>query len=71
MEKETGGKIVRKLFKIGDSIAVTIPPEFLKAHEIGVGTQVEILYNNAIIIKPIIVKDVIAEVHKEVRSGGK
>jgi len=69
--EEIGGKIIRKLFKIGDSIAVTIPPDFLKAHGIDAGTKVEILYNNAIVIKPINVSRIIKQVHKEVEKGGK
>lgn len=45
-------KIERKILRIGDSKAATLPPDWLRAFNIDVGDKIEVIYNSVIIIKP-------------------
>jgi antitoxin component of MazEF toxin-antitoxin module len=45
-------KDVRKVFKIGDSLAITLPPEFIKEHGIKVGDKLEVIFNSFLTAKP-------------------
>lgn len=47
------GKDIRSLVQDGDSIAVTIPPDFLEINNLRLGDYVEVIYGDILIIKPI------------------
>lgn len=55
MSREIYGKDVRKAFKLGPSIAVTLPKEFVKAHKIKPGDLFDIVFDQELhmkVIKP-------------------
>jgi len=45
-------EIKRKIIRVGDSDAVTIPPGFKKFHKICKGMEVDVLVDNVILIIP-------------------
>jgi len=47
------GKSVRKLIQIGNSIGVTLPTEYLKAHALKVGSSMEICFNEILRVEPL------------------
>jgi antitoxin component of MazEF toxin-antitoxin module len=44
---------VRKVFKIGDSLAITLPAEFVKEHGIKEGQPITLVYDGLLKAKPI------------------
>ena len=46
MKKVVYGKDVRRAFKIGQSIAVTLPPKFTSAHGVKPGDELEAVFND-------------------------
>jgi antitoxin component of MazEF toxin-antitoxin module len=47
------GKSVRKLVKVGNSIGITLPTEYLKAHNLKVGESMEICFNEILRVEPL------------------
>lgn len=47
------GKDVRKVVQIGNCQGVTLPKNFLKRHDLELGDQVEIVFNNVLKITPL------------------
>ena len=47
------GKDVRRIIRVGDSIGITLPPDYLRAHGLKVGDQIELTYNRIIRFEPI------------------
>ena len=43
----------RKILQVGDSKAVVLPPDWLRAMGLKKGESVEVLYNSVVIIKPL------------------
>nr|QBN22556.1 hypothetical protein [uncultured archaeon] len=58
------GKKQRKIFKVGDSKVVSLPPEFLRQHDIKEGDEVEVLFNDIVQIEAVDEENV----HKEMES---
>mgnify|MGYP001041381469 CR=1 FL=1 len=46
------GRTNRKIIPAGTSVAVTLPPHWLRALKIKKGDEVEVLYNFVLLIKP-------------------
>jgi len=44
--------MVRKLFKVGNSVVVSIPAEWVKYHELKEGDEVLMFVTDSIVIKP-------------------
>jgi len=63
MSRKVLGKVTRKVIRIGDSLAITIPKDFLKAHKIEEGMIVDIFFNDRMVIKPIKPEDVEKEIY--------
>jgi antitoxin component of MazEF toxin-antitoxin module len=54
MTEKSVGKTVKKLLKIGESAAITLPPDYLKKFNLEPGEDyVEIFYNDLLIVKPL------------------
>lgn len=47
------GKDIRKVIPVGDSLAITIPKEYVQAHSIKKGDSMEVLFNEIIHITPL------------------
>lgn len=46
------GRTERRVFKIGRSIAITLPKEFIEAHGLKKGDKISILYNSVVLLEP-------------------
>jgi len=46
------GRTDRKIIPTGTSVAITLPPHWLRALKIKKGDEVEVLYNFVLLIKP-------------------
>jgi len=69
MAEESIGKTVKKLLKIGESAAITLPPDYLKKFNLEPGEDyVEIFYNDLLIIKPLPKRKLQAQHRKLKRS---
>lgn len=60
------GKDVRRVFRIGESKAITLPPEFVEAHKIKEGDQLEIVFDNELRAKVVRAEEI-----KKIFDGGK
>ena len=47
------GKTLRKVLKVGNSIGVTLPKQFLTAHGLKLGDNLELLFNDVVMIQPL------------------
>jgi len=45
-------KVSRKLLRVGDSKAIALPPDWLRALKIDVSDTVDVLYDFIVLIKP-------------------
>jgi len=61
------GRTDRKIIPAGTSVAVTLPPHWLRALKIKKGDEVEVLYNFVLLIKPKNVAIDFAFLEKELR----
>jgi len=43
------GKTIRKIVKVGNSIGITLPREYLEAHNLKLGESMEICFNKKIL----------------------
>jgi antitoxin component of MazEF toxin-antitoxin module len=50
---ENLGKDVRKIIRVGSSAAVTLPKEYLEAHDLKIGDKVELIFNEILRIEPV------------------
>jgi len=48
---------LRKVIKLGDSLAVTLPDEFVKAHGLEKGHVVLVTYDGYILVRPLTKKE--------------
>jgi len=62
MPRKVLGKATRKVIKIGDSLAITIPLEYRKAHKIKEGSLVDVYFNDKMVIKPVKLEEIEKEV---------
>ncbi|HVB12308.1 MAG TPA: AbrB/MazE/SpoVT family DNA-binding domain-containing protein [Nitrososphaerales archaeon] len=51
------GRVIRKVKQWGNSVAIILPPEYLKEHGIKIGDTMEITYDDFIHIKPLNMKE--------------
>jgi len=51
-EKHPIGSTERKVFPIGQSVAITLPKDFVEAHGIREGDSVVISYNSFLLLEP-------------------
>lgn len=58
------GKDIRSLVQDGDSVAVTIPPEFLESNNLQLSNKVELVYDDVLLIKPISEKEIERELEE-------
>jgi antitoxin component of MazEF toxin-antitoxin module len=47
------GKSVRKLIKVGNSIGITLPTEYLRAHNLELGGSMEICFDQILYVEPL------------------
>ena len=52
------GKDIRKVLPVGDSLAVTIPKEYVEAHNIKKGDTMEVLFNEILHISPVNLEEI-------------
>ena len=43
---------VRRIYRTGKSVAITLPPDWLRGNDLGPGDEVEIRYDGEIHIRP-------------------
>lgn len=67
-------KRIRKIVRIGDSSAVTIPKEYLRSQNLDRGDEVSVIFDDTglILIKPISEPDILKEAKRLIsRTAGK
>jgi len=64
---ETVGKDVRKVIPVGGSLAITLPSEYVKTHNIKSGDRIELEYNEVFLGKPVKTEDL----HQKLSKIGK
>lgn len=47
------GKTIRKIVKVGNSIGITLPREYLEAHNLKLGESMEICFNKILRVEPL------------------
>lgn len=47
------GKDIRKIIRVGKSVAVTLPREYLEAHNLKLGDKIELNFNEVLQISPV------------------
>jgi antitoxin component of MazEF toxin-antitoxin module len=52
------GKDIRKIIRVGGSAAVTLPKEYLKAHNLKLGDKVEMNFNEVLHLEPVNVAEI-------------
>ena len=52
-EERVLGKVTRKLYKVGDSVVISVPPEYLRAHSLKIGDKMDIYFNEALHAEPV------------------
>jgi len=52
MEKKVG-KDVRSVIRLGDSLAITLPSEYVRANSIKKGDKVELLFDRELVARPL------------------
>lgn len=67
-KEEILGKSIRKVLKIGRSLALTIPKEYVDAHEIKPGDLFEAYYNESLHNEPLRREDIERKTHRGERS---
>jgi len=65
------GRTDRKIIPAGTSLAVTLPPDWLRALKIKKGDEVEVLYSFVLLIKPKNVPTDFAFLEKELQMLAK
>lgn len=60
------GKAIRKVVKVGNSIGVTLPKKFLVAHGLQLGDDLELFFDDVVMIQPLDLE----KVRKAVERGG-
>ena len=58
MATEKFGRDIRKIIRVGESAAVTLPQEYMQVHGLKIGDKVEINYNGFLHIEPIDENDI-------------
>jgi antitoxin component of MazEF toxin-antitoxin module len=53
MKHNKVGKHIRKVIPAGGSLAITLPADYVKAHDIKAGDKIELTYNDVFLGKPI------------------
>lgn len=59
-------QVVRKIIKVGDSAAITLPKDYLEAHNLEVGDKVRIIFNRIFLGKPIKIEELKEELSEEI-----
>jgi len=52
------GKTVRKVFRVGSSLVITLPAEYVEAHKLKPGCLVEVVFNDVVKIVPVREEDI-------------
>lgn len=52
-EHQVLGKSIRKLVQIGNAVGITLPAEYLKAHNLELGQSMEVYFNDVIRVEPL------------------
>jgi antitoxin component of MazEF toxin-antitoxin module len=60
------GKAIRKVVRVGNSLALTIPPEYIKEHNIKKGDSFEICFDNVYHAEPLSIKEIQRKVEQQV-----
>jgi antitoxin component of MazEF toxin-antitoxin module len=61
---EKVGKDVRKLFKLGGSLVITLPNEYVKRRSLKEGDLVEIYFDDIVYMRPVNVDEFIEKIRK-------
>jgi len=65
MKEEKFSKDIRRVFRIGDSLAITLPPEFVKEHGLKGGEKLEVLFDSVLKAKPVRPEEVRKELEEK------
>lgn len=71
-KSETLSKDVRKVIPVGGSLAITLPAEYVKAHDIKPGDKIELTYNKVFLGEPIkteVVKEKLIKAKEEEKES--
>ena len=63
--KEVLGTDIRKLLKIGSSLAITLPKEYVEAHGLKVGDTVQVYFDDVVHVEPVKPERILKKVKKE------
>jgi len=63
--KNCFGKAIKKIIQVGQSLAITIPKEYLKAHKLKQGDRMEVIFNRIIQIEPLNVDEIKSKLEKK------
>jgi len=63
-DKELFGLDVRKLFRVGGSLAFTIPKSYAEAHGLREGGSVKVFYNDIIHAEPLTQEEIRGKVER-------
>jgi antitoxin component of MazEF toxin-antitoxin module len=69
-EQEMVSKDIRKLIRLGQSLYVSLPKEYVEAHKLKKGDKVEILFDEIIYIEPV-KEGKLADVVKKIKEATK
>jgi antitoxin component of MazEF toxin-antitoxin module len=61
---EKVGKDVRRLFKLGGSLVITLPNEYVKRRSLKEGDLVEIYFDDIVYMRPVNVDEFIEKIRK-------
>lgn len=64
-KKNVLGFDARKLLKIGSSLAVTLPKEYVEAHGLKVGDTVRVYFDDVVHVEPVKTEEILKKVRKE------
>jgi antitoxin component of MazEF toxin-antitoxin module len=63
-EEEQIGKELRRVFKLGYSMAIVLPSEYVKKKGLKTGDLMEIYFDDVIYMKPVDVKELVEKARK-------
>jgi antitoxin component of MazEF toxin-antitoxin module len=64
IDKET-----RKIIKVGNSLAITLPREYIKAHGLEAGDKMDLYFDEILHIEPVKEEDILRKLGKKPSTG--
>jgi len=58
-------KSTRKIIELGESLLITIPRDFIRAHGLKKGDLVDVFFDDKLVVKPIKAEDIRKEIYGE------